>query len=50
MIRIVKNGKVIYETDDLYKAGDEVLYNDYDVKEIVVNIDREMVEKKYGRI
>ena len=49
MIRIVKNGKVIYETDDLYKAGDEVLFHDYDVKEIVVNIDRELVKKKYGR-
>ena len=49
MIRIVKNGKVIYETDDLYKAGDEVLFHDYDVKEIVVNINRKLVEEKYGR-
>ena len=49
MIRILKDGKVIYETKDLYKAGDEMLFHDYDVKEIVLNIDREMVEKKYGR-
>tara|TARA_R110002020_G_scaffold320503_1_gene536425 strand:+ start:489 stop:641 length:153 start_codon:yes stop_codon:yes gene_type:complete len=49
MIRIVKDGKVIYETDNVYKAGDEVLFNDYKVKEIVVNINRELAEKKYGR-
>ena len=36
MIRIIKDGKVIYETDDIYKAGDEMLFHDYDVKEIVV--------------
>jgi len=50
MIRIIKNDKVIYKTDNLYKAGDEVLFHDYDVKEIVVNINRELVEKKYGRL
>ena len=49
MIRIVKDGKVIYETDDLYKAGDEVLFHDYNIKEIVVNINCELAEKKYGR-
>ena len=49
MIRIVKDDKVIYETDDLHKVGDEILFHDYDVKEIVVNINRKLVEEKYGR-
>ena len=50
MIRIVKDDKVIYETDDLHKVGDEILFHDYDVKEIVVNINRKLVEEKYGRL
>ena len=50
MIRIIKDGKVIYETDNVYKAGDEVLYHDYKVKEIVVNINYKLAEEKYGRL
>tara|TARA_R110002073_G_scaffold245321_1_gene407939 strand:- start:424 stop:576 length:153 start_codon:yes stop_codon:yes gene_type:complete len=50
MIRIIKDGKVVYETDNLYKVGDEILFHDYDVKEIVVNINYEWVEEKYGRL
>lgn len=50
MIRIIKDGKVIYETDNVYKAGDEVLFHDYDVKEIVVNINYKLAEEKYGRL
>ena len=50
MIRIVKDGKVIFETDQIQHITEELILHDYDVKEIVVNIDREMVEKKYGRI
>ena len=49
MIRIVKDDKVIFETDNLHKVGDEILFHDYDVKEIVVNINRKLVEEKYGR-
>jgi hypothetical protein len=50
MIRIVKDDKVIFETDNLHKVADEILYHDYDVKEIVVNINRKLVEEKYGRL
>jgi ABC-type cobalamin/Fe3+-siderophores transport system ATPase subunit len=50
MIRIVKDGKVVFETDQIQHITEELILHDYDVKEIVVNIDREMVEKKYGRI
>ena len=50
MIRIIKDDKVVYETDNLYKAGDEVLFHDYKVKEIVVNINYELVGEKYGRL
>ena len=49
MIRIIRDDKVIYETNELYKAGDEILYRDYDVKEIVVNINLKLVEEKYGK-
>ena len=49
MIRIVKDGKVVFETDQIHYISDELILNDYDVKQIVVNIDREMVRKKYGR-
>ena len=49
MIRIVKEGKVVFETDQIQHISDELILNDYNVKEIVVNIDREMVRKKYGR-
>ena len=50
MIRIFKDGKEIYKTDNIHQVAEEILFHDYDVKEIVVNINREMVEKKYGRI
>tara|TARA_R110000824_G_scaffold139446_1_gene304533 strand:+ start:206 stop:361 length:156 start_codon:yes stop_codon:yes gene_type:complete len=51
MIRIVNNeGKIVYETDNLHKVVDELLFQDYTVKEIIVNINYDMVEDKYGRI
>jgi len=49
MIRIFKDGKEIYKNENIHQVAEEILFNDYDVKEIVVNINREMVEKKYGR-
>ena len=36
MIRIIKDDKVVYESTDIYKGGDEILFHDYKVKEIVV--------------
>ncbi len=36
MIRIIKDDKVVYESTDIYKVGDEILFHDYKVKEIVV--------------
>tara|TARA_A100001515_G_scaffold23866_1_gene18435 strand:- start:271 stop:423 length:153 start_codon:yes stop_codon:yes gene_type:complete len=49
MIRIFKDGKEIYKNENIHQVAEEILFNDYDVKEIVVNINHEMVEKKYGR-
>ena len=36
MIRIIKDDKVVYESTDIYKVGDEMLFHDYKVKETVV--------------
>ena len=38
IIRLIKDGKVIEETDDLHKMHELLIINDKDVKEIVVTI------------
>lgn len=38
IIRLIKDGKVIEETDDLHKMHELLIINDKDVKEIVVSV------------
>ena len=44
IIRLIKDGKVIEETDDLHKMHEQLIIYDKDVKEIVVSIRK----YKYG--
>ena len=38
IIRLIKDGKVIEETDDLHKMHELLISNDKNVKEIVVSV------------
>ena len=38
IIRLIKDGKVIEETDDLHKMHEQLIIHDKDVKEIVVTV------------
>jgi len=38
IIRLIKDGKVIEETEDLHKMHELLIINDKDVKEIVVTV------------
>ena len=38
IIRLIKDGKVVLETEDLHYLHEELIINDRDVKEIVVTI------------
>ncbi len=38
IIRLIKDGKVVEETDDLHKMHELLIINDKDVKEIVVSV------------
>tara|TARA_R100001463_G_scaffold127696_1_gene185906 strand:+ start:309 stop:455 length:147 start_codon:yes stop_codon:yes gene_type:complete len=48
MIRIIKDGKVIFESDKLYTIADELILEDADVKEIEVSLNPKAMEKKNG--
>ena len=41
MIRIVRNGVVVFESDDLYKIADWLYYEDKQVKMMEVRVNRE---------
>ena len=45
MIRIVRNGVVVFESDDLYKIADWLHYEDKDVKMLEVRVYREAYDK-----
>ncbi len=38
IIRLIKDGKVIEETDDLHKMHEQLIIHDKDVKEIVITV------------
>ena len=38
IIRLIKDGKVIEETEDLHKMHEQLIINDKDVKEIVITV------------
>ena len=38
IIRLIKDGKVIEETEDLHKMHEQLIIHDKDVKEIVITI------------
>jgi len=50
MIRILKDGKLLFESENLYRIVDELIYEDMDVKEIVVTINEEALAKRDGRV
>ena len=45
MIRIVRNGVVVYESEDLYKIADWLHYEDKDVKMLEVRPNREAYDE-----
>ena len=45
MIRIVREGVVVFESDDLYKIADWLYYEDQDVKMLEVRVNREAYDK-----
>ena len=45
MIRIVRNGVVVFESDDLYKIADWLYYEDKQVKMMEVRVNREAYDK-----
>ena len=45
MIRIVRNGVVVYESEDLYKIADWLYYDDIEVKMLEVRPNRKAYEK-----
>ena len=45
MIRIVRNGVVVFESDDLYKIADWLHYEDKDVKMLEVRPNKEAYDK-----
>ncbi len=45
MIRIVRNGVVVYESDSLYDIADWLHYEDKDVKMLEVRVNREAYDK-----
>ena len=45
MIRIVRNGVVVYESEDLYKIADGLHYEDKDVKLLEVSPNKEAYDK-----
>ena len=38
IIRLIKDGKVVFETEDLHHMHEELVIRDKDVKEIVVTV------------
>lgn len=45
MIRIVREGVVVFESDDLYKIADWLYYEDKQVKMMEVRVNREAYDK-----
>ena len=41
MIRIIRDGEVVFESDDLYKIADWLYYDDIEVKMLEVRPNRE---------
>ena len=41
MIRIIRDGEVVFESDDLYKVADWLYYDDIEVKMLEVRPNRE---------
>jgi|TARA_R100000458_G_scaffold41318_1_gene38985 hypothetical protein len=45
VIRIVRNGVVVFESDDLYKIADWLHYEDKEVKMLEVRVNQEAYDK-----
>ena len=45
MIRIIRDGEVVFESDDLYKVADWLYYDDIQVKMLEVRPNREAYDE-----
>ncbi len=45
MIRIIREGEVVFESDDLYKVADWLYYDDIEVKMLEVRPNREAYDE-----
>ena len=50
MIRSVRNGVVVFESDDLYKIADWLHYEDKEVKMLEVRVNQEAYDKAQANI